>query len=91
MNLWLAASFVALVGFIPCLWVVRCVAISGSALAGLSVASVLAVVMLMTLTVAFARPPFIELARRARPAGDARLSDVCAIPGAADDESCVTY
>ena len=61
MNLWLAASFALSVGFVPCLWV--CVRSDlGSALAALSVAGVLTVVLLMTLTVAFARPPFIELA-----------------------------
>ena len=61
MNLWLAASFVLSVGFVPCLW--ACLRSDlGSALAALSVASVLTVVLLMTLTIAFARPPFIELA-----------------------------
>ncbi len=61
MNLWLAASLVLAVGFVPCVWV--CLRGDlGSALAALSVASVLTVVLLMTLTVAFARPPFIELA-----------------------------
>ena len=61
MNVWLAASLVLAAGFVPCLWV--CVRGDfGSAVAALSVASVLTVVLLMTLTVAFARPPFIELA-----------------------------
>ena len=61
MNLWLTASLVLAAGFVPCVWV----CLRGdlpSALAALSVASVLTVVLLMTLTVAFSRPPFIELA-----------------------------
>jgi multisubunit Na+/H+ antiporter MnhF subunit len=61
MNLWLSASLVLVCGFIPCIWVaVR--SDLGSGLAALSVAGVIAVVVLITLTVAFARPPFIQLA-----------------------------
>ncbi len=60
MNLWLAASLVLACGFVPCILVCTRSDL-GSGLAALSVASVLAVVMLMTLTVAFARPPFIQL------------------------------
>ena len=61
MNLWLAASLVLAAGYVPCLWV--CLRGDlGSALAALSVASAITVVLLMTLTVAVARPPFIELA-----------------------------
>ncbi len=60
MNLWLTATLVLACGFLPCIWVLAR-SDFGSALAALSVASVIAVVMLMTLTVALARPPFIQL------------------------------
>ncbi len=60
MNLWLTVSVVLACGFVPCILVCARSDL-GSGLAALSVASVLAVVMLMTLTVAFARPPFIQL------------------------------
>ncbi len=60
MNLWLTVSVVVACGFVPCILVCARSDL-GSGLAALSVASVLAVVMLMTLTVAFARPPFIQL------------------------------
>ena len=60
MNLWMAASVVLACGFVPCVWVCARADV-GSALAGLSVASVIAVVMLITLTMALARPPFIQL------------------------------
>ena len=61
MNLWLAASLVLACGFVPCIWICARSDL-GSALAALGVASVIAVVLLMTLTVGLARPPFIELA-----------------------------
>jgi multisubunit Na+/H+ antiporter MnhF subunit len=60
MNLWMAASVALACGFVPCIWV-SARDDMGSALAALSVASVIAVTMLITLTVALARPPFIEL------------------------------
>ena len=60
MNLWMAASLALACGFVPCIWV-SSRADMGSALAALSVASVIAAAMLITLTVALARPPFIEL------------------------------
>ncbi len=60
MNLWLTATLVLACGFVPCIWVLAR-SDFGSVLAALSVASVIAVVMLMTLTVAFARPPLISL------------------------------
>jgi multisubunit Na+/H+ antiporter MnhF subunit len=60
MSLWMAASVALACGFVPCIWVSARADI-GSALAALSVASVIAVVMLITLTVALARPPFIQL------------------------------
>jgi multisubunit Na+/H+ antiporter MnhF subunit len=61
MNLWLSASLVLVCGFVPCIWVAARSDV-GSGLAALSVAGVITVVVLMTLTVALARPPFIQLA-----------------------------
>lgn len=61
MNLWLSASLVLVFGLIPCVWIAARSDL-GSGLAALSVAGVIAVVMLMTLTVALARPPFIQIA-----------------------------
>jgi multisubunit Na+/H+ antiporter MnhF subunit len=60
MNLWMTASLVLACGFVPCIWV-GARSDMGSALAALSIASVIAATMLITLTVALARPPFIEL------------------------------
>jgi multisubunit Na+/H+ antiporter MnhF subunit len=60
MSVWLSASVVLSCGFIPC-GAVCLRGDLGSALAALSVASVLTVVLLITMTVAFARPGFIEL------------------------------
>jgi multisubunit Na+/H+ antiporter MnhF subunit len=61
MNVWLAASLALSCGFVPCCAV--CLRSDlGSALAALSVASVITVVLLITMTVGFERPPFVELA-----------------------------
>ncbi len=61
MSVWLAASIALTCGLAVCAAVgVR--ADVGSALAALSVASVIGVVLLITLTMAFDRPPFIDLA-----------------------------
>jgi multisubunit Na+/H+ antiporter MnhF subunit len=60
MNLWMTASLALACGFVPCVWVCARSDI-GSALAALSVASVIAVVLLITLTVAFGRSAFIQL------------------------------
>jgi multisubunit Na+/H+ antiporter MnhF subunit len=61
MNVWIAASLVLSCGFVPCC--VVCLRNDlGSSLAALAVASVIAVVALMTMTVGFARPGFMELA-----------------------------
>jgi multisubunit Na+/H+ antiporter MnhF subunit len=68
MNVWMAASIVLAAGFVPC--AVVCVrADVGSALAALSVASIIAVVLLMTMTMVVHRPPFIELGLVLAPVG----------------------
>jgi multisubunit Na+/H+ antiporter MnhF subunit len=60
-NEWLAASLVLTVGFVPCALV--CIrADLGSSVAALSVASTLAVVLLVTMTIAFRRTSLIDLA-----------------------------
>jgi multisubunit Na+/H+ antiporter MnhF subunit len=61
MNVWLAASVALCCGLIPCCAV--CIyGDFGSALAALAVASVICVALLVTMTVGFERPAFIELA-----------------------------
>jgi multisubunit Na+/H+ antiporter MnhF subunit len=60
MNVWLAASLVLSCAFIPCAAV--CVRGDlGSAVAALSLASLITIVLLITMTIGFARPGFIEL------------------------------
>lgn len=61
MSVWLLASIVLACGFIPCgLGALR--SDPASALAAYNVATVVAVLLLVTMTVAFSRPPFIDLA-----------------------------
>jgi multisubunit Na+/H+ antiporter MnhF subunit len=61
MSVWLAASIVLACGFIPCL--LGCLRSDPvSALAAYNVAAVVAALMLVTMTVAFDRQPFIDLA-----------------------------
>jgi multisubunit Na+/H+ antiporter MnhF subunit len=61
MSVWLAASIALSCGIGLCL--LACVrADAAAALAALNVASVTAVLALVTMTVAFARQPFIDLA-----------------------------
>lgn len=61
MNSWLVASLVLGCGFVPCAAICSRADLA-SAVAALNLASVLAVALLMTMTVAFGRQPFIDLA-----------------------------
>ena len=61
MSVWMAASIALACGFVPC--AITCLrADTVSALAALNLAGVLALLILVTLTVAFGRQPFIDLA-----------------------------
>ena len=62
MNVWLAASIVLGCGFVPCGLVLVRAGDAGSWLAAMNVASALAVAMLVSMTEAFKRPPFMNLA-----------------------------
>jgi multisubunit Na+/H+ antiporter MnhF subunit len=61
MSVWTAASIVLIAGLLPCL--LACLRRDvAAALAALNVASATSVLILVTLSVAFARQPFIDLA-----------------------------
>jgi len=61
LSIWLAASIALVAGLMPCL--LACVRTDrAGALAALNVAGATAVLALVTLSVAFARQPFIDLA-----------------------------
>ncbi len=61
MSIWMAASIALLAGFLPC--TLACLRRDiGAALAALNVASVLAVLLLITLSVEFNRQSFVDLA-----------------------------
>ncbi|HWD63947.1 MAG TPA: monovalent cation/H+ antiporter complex subunit F [Solirubrobacteraceae bacterium] len=61
MNIWIAATIALCTGFVPCvLVVVR--SDMPSALVALNLAGVLTVLILITLSLAFGRQPFIDLA-----------------------------
>jgi multisubunit Na+/H+ antiporter MnhF subunit len=61
MSIWMAASIALGAGFVPC--TLACLRRDvAAALAALNVASVLAVLLLVTLSVEFARQSFVDLA-----------------------------
>jgi multisubunit Na+/H+ antiporter MnhF subunit len=61
MNVWIAASLVLAVGFVPCILV--CLRSDvGSSVAAVTVAGTISVVMLVTMDIGFRRPPLIDLA-----------------------------
>jgi multisubunit Na+/H+ antiporter MnhF subunit len=61
MNIWIAATITLCAGFIPC-GLVAARSDMPSALVGLNLAGVLTVLILITLSLAFGRQPFIDLA-----------------------------
>lgn len=61
MSIWMAASIALMAGFVPC--TLACLRRDiAAALAALNVASVLAVLLLVTLSVEFTRQSFVDLA-----------------------------
>lgn len=61
MSIWMAASIALTIGFVPC--TLACLRRDAAgALAALNVAGVLAVMLLITLSVEFARQSFVDLA-----------------------------